>query len=97
MARDQGLGVYTISVAAELVGTSIQNVRAYDRAGLVEPLRTAGGSRRYSERDIARLRRVVALLDEGLNLAGITMVLALETENAQLRAQIDPDSDGHRS
>ena len=79
-------GVYAISVAAELVGTGVQNLRAYEARGLLEPARTQGGTRRYSANDLDRLRRIAFLLGEGLNLAGIAMVLDLEEENAQLRA-----------
>ena len=82
------VSVYVISVAAELVGTGVQNLRAYERMGLVDPRRTAGGTRLYSPNDIDRLRRIVALLDAGLNLAGIAMVLDLEAENAGLRGQL---------
>ena len=78
---DSTLNVYVISVAAEMVGTGVQNLRAYERAGLVTPGRTAGGTRMYSGDDITRLRRVAALLEAGLNLAGIAMVLELEEEN----------------
>lgn len=78
-------GVYGISVAAELVGTGVQNLRAYERKGLLVPDRTEGGTRRYSENDLARLRRIGELLDEGLNLAGIAMVLVLEADNRRLR------------
>ena len=82
-ASDQG--VYGISVAAELVGTGVQNLRLYESRGLIEPARTAGGTRRYSADDLARLRRISDLLTAGLNLAGIAMVLQLECENHQLR------------
>lgn len=77
-------GVYAISVAAELVGTGQQNIRQYERKGLVTPERTDGGTRRYSEDDLATLRRIGALLDEGLNLAGVKLVLELEAENRGL-------------
>jgi MerR family transcriptional regulator, heat shock protein HspR len=80
-------GVYGISVAAELVGMGVQTLRLYEARGLLEPARTAGGTRRYSERDLDRLRRIGDLLDEGLNLAGVAMVLELESENARLRGQ----------
>jgi MerR family transcriptional regulator/heat shock protein HspR len=82
-------GVYGISTAAELVGMGVQNLRLYEARGLLEPDRTDGGTRRYSARDLDRLRRIGDLLDAGLNLAGIGMVLGLETENAQLRAERD--------
>jgi MerR family transcriptional regulator, heat shock protein HspR len=78
-------GVYGISVAAELVGTGVQNLRLYETRGLLEPARTNGGTRRYSADDLDRLRRITDLLDAGLNLAGIAMVLRLEDENHQLR------------
>ena len=83
---DDACGVYGISVAAELVGMGVQNLRMYEARGLLEPERTEGGTRRYSANDLDRLRRIGDLLEAGLNLAGIAMVLALETENDQLRA-----------
>ena len=79
-------GVYGITVAAELVGTGVQNLRSYEAHGLLEPERTAGGTRRYSANDLDRLRRIGDLLAAGLNLAGISMVLDLEAQNDQLRA-----------
>jgi DNA-binding transcriptional MerR regulator len=82
---DADRGVYSISVAAELVGSGEQNLRLYEARGLLRPDRTAGGTRRYSENDIARLRRIGDLLRDGLNLAGVAMVLGLESENAALR------------
>ena len=78
-------GVYAISVAAELTGAGVQNLRVYEKRGLVEPRRTDGGTRRYSEDDLDRVRRVLELLDAGLNLAGISLVLELEEDNARLR------------
>jgi DNA-binding transcriptional MerR regulator len=80
-------GVYGISVAAELTGTGVQNLRAYEARGLLEPERTEGGTRRYSADDLDRLRRIGDLLEAGLNLAGIAMVLSLQDENNQLRAE----------
>jgi MerR family transcriptional regulator/heat shock protein HspR len=77
--------IYAISVAAELVGTGVQNLRLYEARGLVEPARTAGGTRRYSENDVQQLRRIGELLEAGLNLAGIAMVIELEAENDTLR------------
>ena len=88
MMPGPAVGVFGISVAAELVGTGVQNLRAYERAGLLEPRRTPGGTRLYSPDDIERLRRIATLLDAGLNLSGVAMVLDLELENALLRAQI---------
>jgi len=80
--------VYVISVAAELAGVHPQTLRIYERKGLVDPARTAGGSRRYSENDIAQLRRIQELTNDGLNLAGVQRVLELEAEVASLREQI---------
>jgi MerR family transcriptional regulator/heat shock protein HspR len=80
-------GVYGISVAAELVGMGVQNLRLYEARGLLEPDRTDGGTRRYSADDLDRLRRIGDLLEAGLNLAGIDMVLDLEAQNAALRAE----------
>jgi DNA-binding transcriptional MerR regulator len=81
-------GVYAISVAAELVGTGQQNLRLYERKGLLEPGRTVGGTRRYSEQDLETLRRIGALLEDGLNLAGIRMVLELEAVNRRLEREL---------
>lgn len=83
---DPERGVYGISVAAELVGSTDQNLRGYERRGLLQPSRTPAGTRRYSQNDIIRLRRIGQLLDQGLNLAGIIMVLSLEADNERLRA-----------
>ena len=85
--RTAARGVYGISVAAELVGTGVQNLRAYEARGLLEPERTEGGTRRYSADDLDRLRRIGDLLEAGLNLAGIAMVMDLQDENTQLRAE----------
>ena len=86
-------GVYGISVAAELVGMGVQNLRLYEARGLLEPERTDGGTRRYSANDLDRLRHISDLLDAGLNLAGIAMVLHLEAENHRLRQR---PTDGRR-
>lgn len=80
--------VYVISVAAELAGLHPQTLRIYERKGLVDPARTGGGSRRYSDADIALLRRIQELTAEGLNLAGVQKVLALEGELARLREEL---------
>lgn len=85
---DPARGVYGISVAAELVGMGVQNLRLYERRGLVDPDRTSAGTRRYSDNDLARLRRIGELLGDGLNLAGIAAVLDLEADNARLRAEL---------
>jgi DNA-binding transcriptional MerR regulator len=85
---DPGRGVYGISVAAELVGSAPQNLRLYEARGLVTPTRSAGGTRRYSSDDLARLREIGRLLDDGLNLAGITAVLELQAANRLLQHQL---------
>jgi MerR family transcriptional regulator/heat shock protein HspR len=86
--RDPQRAVFIISVAAELAGVHPQTLRIYERKGLLDPARTGGGSRRYSEVDIDRLRRIQELTTEGLNLAGVKMVLGLEEELAGLRARL---------
>lgn len=85
---DYHQAVYVISVAAELAGVHPQTLRIYERKGLVEPGRTRGGSRRYSDADIALLRRIQDLTNEGLNLAGVKRVLALEAELERTREQV---------
>jgi MerR family transcriptional regulator/heat shock protein HspR len=87
--RDLGRAVYVISVAAELAGVHPQTLRIYERKGLVDPARTGGGSRRYSERDIEQLRRIQELTNAGLNLEGVRRVLELEATVVRLRAEID--------
>jgi MerR family transcriptional regulator, heat shock protein HspR len=84
---DPRLGVYGISVAADLVGMAPQTLRLYEDRGLLDPARTAGGTRRYSQDDLDRLRRIGELLGAGLNLAGVAAVLGLESDNARLRAE----------
>lgn len=87
---DEDAAVFVISVAAELSGMHPQTLRQYDRIGLVRPRRTAGRGRRYSARDIARLREVQRLSqEEGINLAGIQRILALQDEVEALRDQLD--------
>jgi MerR family transcriptional regulator/heat shock protein HspR len=81
--------VYVISVAAELAGVHPQTLRIYERKGLLDPARTPGGSRRYSARDIARLRRICDLTAAGVNLAGVRLIMELEDEVARLRAELD--------
>jgi DNA-binding transcriptional MerR regulator len=88
---DPERGVYGISVAAELAGTGVQNLRAYEARGLLLPARSEGGTRRYSANDLVTVRRIGDLLAAGLNLAGIAMVLPLQDENAKLRAERDVD------
>lgn len=81
--------VYGISVAAELAGADARSLRHYERRGLMHPARTSGGTRRYSHDDVDRGRRIIALLEDGLNLAGVEMVLRLETELADLHRLLD--------
>ena len=88
MLNEGERGVYVISVAAELAGMHPQTLRIYERRGLLDPARTGGGSRRYSQRDIERLRLIHALTEAGLNLAGVKAVMELQEEVARLRAQL---------
>jgi MerR family transcriptional regulator/heat shock protein HspR len=80
--------VYVISVAAELAGVHPQTLRIYERKGLVDPARTGGGSRRYSQRDIERLLRIADLTATGLNLEGVRRVMELEDEVERLRGEL---------
>jgi MerR family transcriptional regulator/heat shock protein HspR len=80
--------VYVISVAAELAGMHPQTLRIYERKGLLDPARTNGGSRRYSEEDIAQLRRIQDLTTGGVNLEGVRRIIELEAEVARLRAEL---------
>ncbi|WP_068257669.1 MerR family transcriptional regulator [Janibacter corallicola] len=87
-ATDPARGVYGISVAADLVGMGSQQLRWYETQGLLTPDRTPGGTRRYSDDDLVRLRRIDALLDAGLNTAGIAMVMDLQDEVDDLREEL---------
>lgn len=83
-------GVYIISVAAELAGVHPQTLRTYERKGLVTPKRTAGGTRRYSERDVSRVQLIQQLTqEEGVNLAGVLRILELEDEIDRLERQLE--------
>lgn len=88
-APESGRAVYVISVAAELAGVHPQTLRVYERKGLLDPSRTRGGSRRFSDRDMARLRRIQELTTAGLNLEGVRQVLALEAEVAKLQTELE--------
>jgi MerR family transcriptional regulator/heat shock protein HspR len=88
-ARTRTQAVYVISVAAELAGMHPQTLRIYERRGLVNPARTQGGNRRYSDADIERLQRIADLAEQGLNLEGIRRVMELEAENERLRRDLD--------
>lgn len=85
--RDRG--VYVISVAAELAQVHPQTLRSYERAGLIEPARTPGGDRRYSDSDLARVSRITELSEEGISLNGIGRILELEAQVHQLEAELD--------
>ena len=89
MPSEPTRAVYVISVAAQLAGLHPQTLRIYERKGLVDPARTGGGSRRYSDDDIAQLRRIQQLTNDGLNLAGVQKVMALEAELVELRRQLE--------
>jgi MerR family transcriptional regulator, heat shock protein HspR len=84
-----GRAVYVISVAAELTGMHPQTLRIYERKGLLDPSRTSGGSRRFSEDDLARLRHIQELTSTGLNLEGVRRVLELENELRRLRNELN--------
>ncbi|HUD68904.1 MAG TPA: helix-turn-helix transcriptional regulator [Acidimicrobiales bacterium] len=89
--RTRGEGakaVYVISVAADLVGMHPQTLRNYERTGLLDPSRTRGGSRRFSDEDIALLRRIQQLTRDGHNLEGVRRILELELEVARLREEL---------
>jgi len=81
--------VFVISVAAELAGMHPQTLRIYERKGLLEPARTPGGTRRYSQEDIERLQLIQELTSQGLNLEGVRRVLALQVENRTLKRKVD--------
>jgi MerR family transcriptional regulator/heat shock protein HspR len=85
---------FLISVAAELAGMHAQTLRTYDRLGLVSPERSAGGGRRYSERDVELLREIQRLSqDEGVNLAGIKRIIELTNQVEALQSRIEEVSD----
>ena len=86
--RSRSHAVYVISVAAELAGMHPQTLRIYERRGLVQPARTQGGNRRYSDVDIERLRRIQDLAGHGMNLDGIRRVMELEVEVERLESEI---------
>ena len=85
----QERALYIISVAAELAGVHAQTLRIYERKGLIEPARTQGGSRRYSERDIQLLQRIQELTNEGVSLTGVRKILALEDQLATALERIE--------
>jgi MerR family transcriptional regulator, heat shock protein HspR len=81
--------VYIISVAAELAGVHPQTLRIYERKGLLHPARTAGNTRRYSERDIDRLREIQELTTAGVNLAGVKLIIELQAEMERARLRME--------
>jgi MerR family transcriptional regulator/heat shock protein HspR len=81
--------VYIISVAAEIVGMHPQTLRVYERKGLVDPYRTPGGTRRYSQVDLERLLLIQELSNAGVNLEGIKRIIALQSDNTRLRSQVN--------
>ena len=87
--RDPQRAVFVISVAAELAGVHPQTLRIYERKGLLRPSRTAGNTRRYSERDIARLQTIQRLTQEGVNLAGVKMIVEMEDQVDRLRRRME--------
>lgn len=89
MNNSNDRAVYVISVAAQLAGMHPQTLRIYERRGLLQPARTQGGNRRYSDIDIARLKRIAELTAEGMNVEGIRRVMALEAEVERLRDEVD--------
>ncbi len=88
MQHDPDAGLYVISVAADLAGVHPQTLRLYERKGLLDPARTGGGNRRYSDSDLSRLRHIGELTGAGVNLEGVRRILELEQEVAALRAEL---------
>ena len=86
---DSTRAVFVISVAAELAGMHPQTLRIYERKGLIDPFRTPGGTRRYSQDDIERLQLIQDMTAEGMNLEGVRRVLALQEENKRLKRKLD--------
>lgn len=85
---DADHAVFSISVTSELTEVNPQMLRLYEQKGLLSPHRTEGGTRRYSGRDVDRIREITTLLAAGLNLAGIEQVLHLRSENHRLRGEL---------
>lgn len=86
---DSQRAVFVISVAAELAGMHPQTLRIYERKGLIDPFRTPGGTRRYSQEDIERLQLIQEMTNQGMNLEGVRRVLALQEENRRLKRKLD--------
>jgi MerR family transcriptional regulator/heat shock protein HspR len=87
--KDEAARTFLISVAAELAGMHAQTLRTYDRLGLVSPVRSSGGGRRYSQHDVDLLREVQRLSqDEGVNLAGIKRIIELTNQVEALQSRL---------
>jgi len=97
MPLDPTAGVYVMSVAADLSGLHPQTLRLYERRGLLEPGRTDGGNRRYSDADLDQLRRITVLADQGINIEGIRRIFELEAELAAVRRELDDERRRGRS
>lgn len=89
MSKETRRAVFVISVAAELAGMHPQTLRIYERKGLIEPFRTSGGTRRYSQEDIDRLNQIQELTDQGLNLEGVKQVIEYQDKIAKLERRIE--------
>ena len=87
--QEEERAVYVISVAAELAGMHPQTLRIYERKGLLRPARSAGNTRRYSERDINRLREIQELTQRGINLAGVKMIMEMQVKLARARREME--------
>ena len=87
--------LFSISVAAEVTGVNPQMLRVYEQKGLLEPHRTQGGTRRYSNQELDRIGEIATLLAAGLNLAGVEQVLRLRTENHRLQREVTRLRRGH--
>ncbi len=88
MSKETRRAVFVISVAAELAGMHPQTLRIYERKGLIEPFRTSGGTRRYSQEDIDRLNQIQELTDQGLNLEGVKQVIEYQDKIAKLEKRV---------
>ena len=87
--RPSTRALYVISIAAELAGVHPQTLRIYERKGLLDPSRTCGGARRYSDADIAQMQRILELTNAGVNLEGVRRILDLEAKVARLEGELD--------
>ncbi len=88
MSKETRRAVFVISVAAELAGMHPQTLRIYERKGLIEPFRTSGGTRRYSQEDIDRLNQIQELTEQGLNLEGVKQVIEYQDQIAKLEKRV---------